>query len=368
MVEIKTLLKTMVDKDASDLHLRVGCPPIFRVNGELYRAQMDRLERTDMERFLRELLDEGQRAAFAGEHELDVGVGVPGTGRFRLNVFKQRGTDALAIRSIHTEIPAFDDLNLPQVVLDIATKNRGLILVTGTTGSGKSTLLASMIDHINAIKAVNIVTIEDPIEFLHRDKKSAIVQRELGSDTKSHANALRACFRQDPNVILIGEIRDSDTMETALSASDTGHLVMCTLHTMNAVETLTRIVSFFPPHQHEQIRLVLSNVLVAIISLRLIPRADGNGRVPACEVLISNASISEYVRNPERTHLIQDAIAEGYTQYGSQTFDQSLFNLVQEDMVSFQVARQYASNPDDFELKVSGGVSGTSDRRWVDGS
>ncbi|MGD9200831.1 MAG: PilT/PilU family type 4a pilus ATPase [Chitinispirillia bacterium] len=367
MFDIHSLLKVMIDKNASDLHLRVGCSPIYRLNGLLYKAQIPPLSNDDMGKCYSVLFMEEQRIQFEKENELDVGIGLAGVGRFRINAFKQRGTNALAIRSIKTEVPVFSSLNLPEVIMDIASKNRGLILVTGTTGSGKSTLLASMIDHINDMKAVNIVTIEDPIEYLYKNKKSAVVQREIGTDTRSFDTALRGCFRQDPDVILIGEIRDSKTMETALSASDTGHLVMSTLHTMNAVETITRIISFFPPHQHDQIRLILSNVLVAIISLRLIPRKDGIGRVPAPEILINNATIHEYILNPDKTDLISDVISDGYTQYGSQTFDQSLYQLYTNETISFQVAMQYASNPDDFELKVAGGVSGTSDRKWIDG-
>ncbi len=366
MIDIYGLLKAMIDQNASDLHLRVGCAPIFRINGCLFTAKMELVSGENMDLFLSTLLNDNQLNLFKQESDLDVGLGVKGIGRFRINVFKQRGTVGLAIRSIKTDVPNFSELNLPEVILDIATKNRGLILVTGTTGSGKSTLLASMIDHINENKSVNIVTIEDPIEYLYRNRKSAIVQREIGTDTHSFSQALRACFRQDPDVILIGEIRDNYSMETALSASDTGHLVMSTLHTMNAMETITRVISFFPPHQHEQIRLILSNVLLSIISLRLIPRKDGKGRVPASEVLINNAAISEYIYSPQKTGFIQDAISEGYSQYGSQSFDQSLYQLYKDDLISFQVALQYASNPDDFELKVSGGVSGTSDRKWIE--
>lgn len=366
MIDITSMLKKMVEQNASDLHLRVGCAPIFRINGILYRVQMEPITSTYMNECFAILFTEKQQKLFLEMDDLDAGIGIPGVGRFRINAFKQRGTLALAIRCIKTEVPSFNKLNLPEIILDIAIKNRGLILVTGTTGSGKSTLLASMIDHINENKAVNIVTIEDPIEYLYKNKKSAIVQREIGSDTDSFESALRGCFRQDPDVILIGEIRDKKTMETALSASDTGHLVMSTLHTMNAVETITRIISFFPPHQHEQIRLILANVLVSIISLRLIPNKEGTGRVPASEVLINNAVIHDYILNQEATNLITDAISDGYTQYGSQTFDQSLYQLYNNDFISFQVAMQYASNPDDFELKVSGGISGTSDRKWID--
>lgn len=365
--DIHSLLKAMIDQNASDLHLRVGSAPVFRIHGMLYTARMEPLTVQHLEHYMETLLNEKQRKQFLHDGDIDLGVGIKGVGRFRLNVFKQRGTVAFAVRSIKTEVPVFTELNLPEVILDIATKNRGLILVTGTTGSGKSTLLASMIDHINENKSVNIVTIEDPIEFLYRNKKSVIVQRELGSDTDTFQRALRGCFRQDPDVILIGEIRDKETMETALSAADTGHLVMSTLHTMNAMETITRIVSFFPPHQHEQVRLILSNVLVAIVSLRLIPKKDEQSRVPAVEVLINNATVAEYIIDKDKAHLIPDTIAEGYTQYGSQTFDQSLYQLYKSDLISFEMALQFASNPDDFELKVAGGVSGTSDRRWIEG-
>jgi len=364
MIAIGALLKLMNDKKASDVHLRVGTPPSFRIHGNLFRAQMEPLLPADMAAILGELMSDEQRASFEKNRELDFAFGLKGVGRFRINAFSQRGTPALAVRAIRTQIPSFGELNLPAVILDIAMKNRGLILVTGTTGSGKSTLLASMIDHINNNASVNIVTIEDPIEFLYRDNKSIIAQREIGADSLRFANALRASFRQDPDVILIGEIRDKDTMETAMSAADTGHLVMSTLHTMNALETVTRIISFFPPHQHQQIRLVLSNVLVAVISLRLLPSKDGTGLVPAVEIMINNATIAEYLMDPEKSYLIMDAVCEGYTHYGSQSFDQSLLQLLRDDFITFNVARQNASNPDDFELKVKG-IEGTSDRRWI---
>ncbi|MBN1982917.1 MAG: PilT/PilU family type 4a pilus ATPase [Chitinivibrionales bacterium] len=365
-MDLMFLLKAMIEQNSSDLHLRVGCQPAFRVNGTLYRANTETITPADMEEWLKLIMNDKHREAFSHESDVDIGLGFQGIGRFRVNVYKQRGTAALAIRSIKTNIPVFTELGLPEVILDIATKNRGLVLATGTTGSGKSTLLASMLDHINENKAVNIITIEDPIEFLFKNKKSSFVQRQIGTDAETFASALRASFRQDPDVIMIGEVRDSVTMETALSASDTGHLVLSTLHTMNAIETINRIVSFFPPHQHDQVRLVLSSVLVAVISLRLIPRKDGKGRVPAAEVMINNASVSEYILDPQKLKLIPDMIAEGYTQYGSQTFDQSLYQLYKNDIISFQVAMQYASNPDDFELKIAGGVSGTSDRRWLE--
>ena len=354
----------MVDQNASDLHLRAGVQPVFRVNGELFKAQLDPAKPDDMDQIIAALMTEEQRATFLKNNEFDFAKGIQGIGRFRINAFRQRGSISLAIRSIKTKIPDFSELGLPEVILDLAMRKRGLIVVTGTTGSGKSTLLAGMIEHINDNASVNIITIEDPIEFLYRDKKSVIAQREVGSDTVSFAEALRSSFRQDPDIILIGEIRDKETMETAATAADTGHLVMSTLHTMNAVETISRIVSFFPPHQHEQIRLILSNVLVAIISLRLLPRKDGAGRIPASEILVNNAAITEYILKPEKTHMILPAISDGFTQYGSQTFDQSLLHLLQEDLITLQVAKQNASNPDDFDLQVQG-IQGTSDRRWI---
>ncbi|MBN1757320.1 MAG: PilT/PilU family type 4a pilus ATPase [Chitinispirillaceae bacterium] len=364
MIPIQTLLKLMIEKGASDLHMRVGVFPVLRVNGGLFKLQTERITPQDMEQVLRELMKPQQYEAYLQSNEMDFAYGLKDVGRFRINAFRQRGTPAIAVRSIKTSAPEFTELGLPEVILDIAMRKRGLILVTGTTGSGKSTLLASMIEHINNNSPANIVTIEDPIEFLYKDKRSIIAQREIGPDTHNFANALRASFRQDPDIILIGEIRDRETMETALSAADTGHLVMSTLHTMNTAETISRIISFFPPHQHEQIRLVLSSVLVSIVSLRLLPRKDGNGRVPAAEILINTANIAELILKPDQSHMIIEAISEGLNQYGSQTFDQSLIRLYQEDLISLQIAKQYASNPDDFDLQVRG-VSGTSDRRWM---
>lgn len=364
MIHIHALLKLMIEKGASDLHLRVGVQPVLRVHGNLFKLQTERLSVDEMEEILRTLMKPEQYEIFLRDNELDFAFGLRDVGRFRINAFRQRGTPSLAMRSIKTTAPEFTELELPEVILDIAMHKRGLILVTGTTGSGKSTLLASMIEHINNNSPSNIVTIEDPIEFLYKDKKSIIAQREIGPDTYNFANALRASFRQDPDIILIGEIRDKETMGTALSAADTGHLVMSTLHTMNAVETISRIISFFPPHEHDQIRLVLSSVLVSIISLRLLPCKNGQSRVPACEILINTANIAELILKPDQSHMILQAIGEGYNQYGSQTFDQSLIRLYKDDHISLQTAKQYASNPDDFDLQVRG-VQGTSDRRWM---
>jgi twitching motility protein PilT len=285
---------------------------------------------------------------------------VPGLGRFRCNIFQQRGTVGLVLRVIPVKILSIRELMLPTVLEKIADERRGLILCTGTTGSGKSTTLAAMIDYINAHRTEHIMTVEDPIEFLHRDKKSIVNQREVEVDTKSFSQALRSALRQDPDVILVGEMRDYETIETALTAAETGHLVLSTLHTMDATETVNRIISVFPPHQQKQIRLQLAAVLKAVISLRLLPRADGLGRVPATEVLISTAYIRDCIENKEKTKLIKDAIAQGTSQYGMQTFDQSLYMLYKNGLITLDEALRRASNPDEFRLKLSG-IQSTAD-------
>ncbi|MDO5576853.1 MAG: PilT/PilU family type 4a pilus ATPase [Fibrobacter sp.] len=363
MNRMHSFLKLMVDKNASDLHMRVGVIPVMRVDGGLFRLNTEAVGLDEMNDVIQHMMTPEQYKNYSLNKEIDFAIGVNGLGRFRVNAYHQRGTPSLAIRFIKTTAPEFSKLLLPETILDIAMHKRGLILVTGTTGSGKSTLLASMVEHINKNTSSNIITIEDPIEFLYKDNRSIIAQREIGTDADTFSSALRGSFRQDPDIILIGEIRDSTTMETAMSAADTGHLVMSTLHTMNTVETITRIISFFPPHQHDQIRLVLSNVLVAIISLRLLPR-QGGGRIPAAEILVNNANISELILKPQSSHELFEAIAEGYTQYGSQTFDQSLLQLYRDDYITLQTARQYANNPDDFDLKVSG-VQSASDSSWI---
>ena len=360
-MEYKKLLYAMVTQNASDLHLRVGCPPFFRVHGTLIPARQPDLTYDDMNEVLKETLTPEQLSAFADGKEVDAGLSIPGIGRFRMNVYSQRSTPAIAFRSIKFDIPLFDTLNVPESVRKIAMRQRGLILVTGTTGSGKSTLLASMIDLINSSKKVNIISIEDPIEFLHKNKMATIAQREVGADTRSYSKALKAAMRQDPDVILLGEIRDEETMMGALAAADTGHLVLSTLHTMNAVETVSRTVSFFSYHQHDQVRLMLSSVLAAVISMRLIPKKSG-GLIPACEIMINNSNVEECLKNAEKLKMINDAIAAGNRIYGSQTFDQSLEQLYQSGAVDFDVAKAYASKPDDFELKVKGGVFGASSR------
>jgi twitching motility protein PilT len=305
----------------------------------------------------------GQRTHFEKFHEVDLAYSIPGVGRFRVNAFQQRGTVGIVFRVIPFGVKTASQLNLPKVVERVAMEPRGLILVTGTTGSGKSTTLAAMIDHINSNRTCHIITIEDPIEFLIRDKRSIVNQREIGVDTQSFANALRAALRQDPDVILVGEMRDFETIETALTAAETGHLVLSTLHTIDAAETITRIVSVFPPHQQAQIRLQLSTIIKGIISQRLVPRADGKGRVPAVEVLVSTARVRECIGEKDKQKEITDAIAKGFTTYGMQTFDQSLMQHIKNGLITYDEALLHVSNPDDFALRYKG-IASTSDSSW----
>ena len=283
---------------------------------------------------------------------MDLAYGVPGLGRFRVNVFQQRGTVGLVLRVIPMLIKTVDELGLPAILKKIASEERGLVLVTGTTGSGKSTTLAAMIDHINRTRSAHVMTVEDPIEFLHRDNQSIINQREVNVDTRSFAFALRSALRQDPDVILVGEMRDFETIETGLLAAETGHLVFSTLHTLDATETINRIIAVFPPHQQKQVRLQIASVLKAVVSQRLMPRADGKGRVPAVEVMISTPFIRDCIVDKEKTHMIPGAIAQGTSQYGMQTFDQSIFALFTQGLVSYEEALRWASNVDEFKLKV----------------
>ncbi len=306
------------------------------------------------------MMSNRQKQRFKECSEADIAYGVPGVGRFRVNVFQQRGTVSMVLRVIPDKVRSMAELGLPPIIEHIADEQRGLILVTGATGSGKSTTLAALIDHINATRGGHIVTIEDPIEFLHRDKKSFISQREVEVDTRTFAEALRGALRQDPDVILVGEMRDHETIETALTAAETGHLVLSTLHTLDATETITRIVSSFPPHQQKSVRLQLAGILRAVISMRLVRSADGKGRVPAAEVMVTTGLIRDYIANEEKTSLIRDAIAAGQSQYGMQTFDQSLLNLYQSGLISLEEALRGASNPDEFRLRISG-ISSAAD-------
>ena len=360
-MHINDLLKAATDRGASDLHLKVGSHPVVRVDGRLMPLTAEkRLMQEDTIAMAFSIMSARQKQKFKDNFEIDMAYSVPGLGRFRCSVFQQRGTVGLVLRVIPVRILTIKELLLPPVMEVIASERRGLILVTGTTGSGKSTSLAAMIDYINSTRTEHIMTIEDPIEFLHRDKKSLVNQREVEVDTKTFSFALRSALRQDPDVILVGEMRDYETIETALHAAETGHLVLSTLHTLDATETVNRIISVFPPHQQKQIRLQLASVLKSVISMRLVPRADGKGRVPAVEVLRSTAYIRDCVENKEKTKMIRDAIAAGTSQYGMQTFDQSLFRLYKADLISFEEALRQATNPDEFKLKVAG-IQSTAD-------
>ncbi len=360
-MQINELLKEAYTRNASDLHIKVGSPPILRVDGELIPLEgLKRISQEDAIKIASTVMSPSQRELFKRKLDIDLAYSVPGLGRFRCNVFIQRGTIGIVFRVIPMKVPTIDELNLPQVLKKIALEPRGLILVTGTTGSGKSTTLAAMIDHINANKTYNIITIEDPIEYLHRDKKSIINQREVGSDTESFSKALRAALRQDPDVILVGEMRDFETIQTALIAAETGHLVLSTLHTTDTTETINRIIAVFPPYQHKQVRIQLASVLKGVISMRLVPRADGNGRVPAVEVMVATETIKDCILDPDKTKLISDVIAKGKVHYGMQTFDQSLYDLYKSGLITYEEALRRATNPDDFALKVKG-IQSTSD-------
>jgi len=360
-MHINDLLQIAVDAGASDLHLKVGSYPMMRVSGMLVVAsEAKRLDRPDTETFAQALFTPELREKFQSSQEVDLAYSIPGLGRFRCNVFQQRGTVGLVLRVIPTRIRTIDELGLPPVLTRIAAEERGLVLVTGTTGSGKSTTLAAMIDHINSTRAAHIMTIEDPIEYLHRDHHSIVNQREVAVDTRSFSHALRSALRQDPDVILVGEMRDHETVETALLASETGHLVFSTLHTLDATETINRIIAVFPPHQQRQVRIQLAGVLKAAVSQRLMPRADGQGRVPAVEVMVSTAFIRDCIVDKDKTAQIHGAIAAGTSQYGMQTFDQSIFGLYQQGLVTLEEAMRWASNIDEFKLKVQG-ISTTSD-------
>ncbi len=360
-MDLDATLRKAVELGASDVHLKVPLPPVIRANGVLAPIKgMERLTPDEIKRVALSVMNERQREIFTKTKELDMAYGVPKLGRFRVNVFSQRDSIAMVFRAIPTDPPMLTDLNLPPIIEKIAMENRGLVLVTGTTGSGKSTTLASMINHINSYRNCHIVTIEDPIEFLHRDRKSIINQREVGQDTLSFANALRAALREDPDVILVGEMRDLETIEIAMLAAETGHLVFSTLHTLDATETISRIISAFPIEHQSAIRLQLAGILKGVISQRLLVKSDNKGRVPAVEVLISTSRIRECVSDEMRTREIRDAIAEGFVNYGMQTFDQSLMTLFKNKLVTYETALNAATNPDDFALHVRG-IGGTSD-------
>jgi twitching motility protein PilT len=360
-VHIDDLLKIAIEMDASDVHIKVGNFPMFRVHGVLVPlTQLPRLTASDTETVAFQILNEHQKKKLEDEFDVDLAYGLPGFGRFRGSIFRQRGSLAVALRIIPFEVKSFKELLLPDVTATIANMDRGLILVTGSTGSGKTTTLASMIDFINQARREHIVTIEDPIEYLHRDKKSIICQREVGWDVRSFARGLRGALREDPDIILVGEMRDLETIETAMLAAETGHLVLSTLHTLDAPETINRIISVFAPHQQRQVRVQLASILKAVISQRLVPRKDGLGRVPAVEVMLTTAYIQECIQDRGKTFLIRDAIAAGVSQYGMQTFDQSLYHLYTQNYISFEQGLRYSSSPDNFRLRVEG-VQSTQD-------
>jgi len=359
----KAMLDEMTARGASDLHLRVGVRPYLRVDGQLSALDAPALTTDAVEEIFGQILNDEQKRRFAARMEMDVALSVAKLGRFRISLYRQRGTPGIAVRSVLTTVPSFAELHLPDTVRRLCQLRRGLIIVTGTTGSGKSTTLAAMVEEINATRSENILTVEDPIEYVFRDRQSIISQREIGGDTESFATALRHAFRQDPDVILIGEIRDLETMMIALMAADTGHLVLTTLHTLNAIETISRIISFFPPHQHQQVRLLLSGTLQAVISQRLLPRVDGPGRVPAVEVMFASAAIRDAILDPAKTAMIYDLIENGSTQYGMQTFDQAIMRWYRQNVIAYETAIVNTTNPDDFELRLRG-ITGAADRGW----
>jgi twitching motility protein PilT len=362
-INFKLVLQEMIRRNGSDLHLKVGRPPTIRVDGELESIEHTSLRPEDLKTLAEQLMTPRQVKQFAEEKECDFAIGVPGIGRFRVNVYQQRGSLCYAMRAIPYQARTLNELNLPTVLEEIAMKPRGLVLVTGVTGSGKSTALAAMLQHVNENRHANVITIEDPIEFLHRDINCHINQREVGTDTSTFAQALRRVLRQDPDVILIGEIRDLETLDTALKAADTGHLVFSTLHTMDATQTINRVLSFYPPHQQAEVRFSLASALQAVVSLRLVPRADKAGRIPACEVLINTAAVRDNIRDMEKMLNIPDLIREGTAQYGMQSFDQSLMQHYSRGIISYESAVFYATSPAEFALRVQG-VAGTSDTSW----
>lgn len=354
-MHIDDLLKIAIERDASDVHLKAGNYPMIRVHGTLFPiTSLSRLTPKDTLELADQMMTDYQRNKLKEDFDLDLAYSLPGFGRFRGSIFYQRSSVAIALRIIPLEVKNVRELLLPEVIEKIAFIQRGLIIVTGTTSSGKSTTLAAMVDHINTHRSEHVITIEDPIEFLHKDKKSTICQREVGWDVKSFSRGLRATLREDPNVILVGEMRDLETIETALLAAETGHLVMSALHTLDAPETINRIITVFPPHYQKQVRLQLASIMKAVISMRLIPRMDGKGRVPAVEVMVGTPYIQECILDKEKTPLIRDAIAAGVSQYGMQTFDQSVYQLYRDGYISFEQGLRYSSSPDNFKLRIMG--------------
>lgn len=356
-MDLLPLMETMFVRKGSDLHIRVGSSPVIRVDGKLFQLQSEKITQDQLNAAVKALLTDVQWEKFSKEKEYDLAASVPGHGRARINLFYQRGTMACAIRAIKTTVPTFNELNLPPILEDIASLNRGIVFVTGATGSGKSTTLASTVEYINTNRSLNLITIEDPIEFIFRNKKSIIAQREVHIDTNSFLNALVHSLREDPDVIMVGEIRDPDTMKIALQAAETGHLVLTTLHTLNALETINRIISFFELHQQNQVREMIAGTLQAVISQRLVPRSDQPGRVPVVEVLINTAAVKECILDQDKAKTIMSLIEEDKQTHGMQTFDQSILEYYQQGVISYEDAKEYASNPNDFDLACQGIVS-----------
>lgn len=359
--DFKRILKISVERKASDVHMKPGKPPVFRINGHLHEMpKHPKLNPQRITEIARTIMNERQIEEFREKQEVDLAYSLPGVGRFRVNVYQQRGTVAISLRLIPHVLRSFEDLFLPPVLRKIAEYPRGLVLVTGATGSGKSTTIAAIIQHINSNYTRHIITIEDPIEFLIRDKKSIVSQREVGFDTPSFSRALRSSLRQDPDVILVGEMRDVETITTAVQAAETGHLVLSTLHTVDVMETINRVLSFYPSHQLDQVRFEMASSLRAVVSQRLVPMKDNKGRVPAVEVMINNARVRECIKLKEKTHEIVDAMEKGFSTDGTQTYDMALMKLVSKGMVDYKDALEYCTNPGDFALKLKG-VSSTSD-------
>ena len=360
-VTVDSLLRVACDEQASDLHLKVGNYPYIRVDGELRPLeQYPRITPENMLDYAFSIMNSRQKARFKENTEIDMPYGIPGLARFRVNIFQQRGNVGMIFRVIPTDIRTFSELSLPKVLEKVCQETRGLVLVAGTTSCGKSTTLAAMVDYINTTRTEHIITIEDPIEFLHRDKKGLVSQREVEVDSATFATALRAALRQDPDVILVGEMRDLETMQTALLAAETGHLVFSTLHTTDATETVLRIISVFQPAEQKRVRLQLASTLRAIVCQRLVKKSDGIGRVPAVEVLLSTEYIRDCILTPEKTRLIREALAAGTSQYGMQTFDQSLYELHSHGLIGLDEALANSSNPDEFKLRIAG-VRSTAD-------
>jgi twitching motility protein PilT len=363
--DLNEILKLAIKGSASDIHLKAGLPPLFRVDGSLLPVRdANRVKPADTRRMASEIMSAEEKKRFNEHLDLDLSYGIPGVGRFRVNVFQQRGNIGLVFRVIPYKVRPIDELHLPPIVTSLAEERRGLILATGATGSGKSTTLASMIDHINKTRTAHIVTIEDPIEYVIRDKRAVVNQREVGNDAKSFKRALRAALRQDPDIIMLGELRDHETMEIALTAAETGHLVMSTLHTVDAADAVNRMVTAFPPHQRDQARYQFANLFKGVIAQRLVPRADGDGRVPAVEVMVSTARIRDLILEEATARTITEQIAEGVDSYGMQVFDQSLMQLLQQGLITYEEALAQSTNPDDFKLRVKGVDSTSQSADW----